>query len=188
MRVKLLKLAKLLHTFEMITTDKGNLISENEVTVGTEVFIENAEGELEPAPSGEYTSKDNVYIVESGKVLEIKILNVEEPIETTETIEETEEFETEHTEEVEKVDEFETIEEVVEEIVEEEPVNEELEALKAENEELKATIEGLNKEIEDLKKQLEQPIDDAIEEQITVYTKQDKNKRSSLEALAESLK
>lgn len=184
MRVKLLKLAKLLHTFESITTDNGILIAENEITTGTEVFIENAEGELEPAPSGEYTSKDNLYIVESGKVIEIKILNVEEPIETTETVEET----TEQTEEVEKVDEFETTEEVVEEIVEEESVNEELEALKVENEELKATIEGLNKEIEELKKQLEEPIEDAIETQTTVYTKQDKVKRSSIEALAESLK
>lgn len=184
MRVKLLKLAKLLHTFEMITTDKGNLISENEVTVGTEVFIENAEGELEPAPSGEYTSKDNVYIVESGKVLEIKILNVEEPIETTETIEET----TEQTEEFAEVEEIvETIETpTVEEVVEvaEEVIDERDKII----EDLKAEIERLKAENEDLKKQLEQPIDEPIEEQVVVYSKQDKNKRTSLEALAESLK
>jgi vacuolar-type H+-ATPase subunit I/STV1 len=184
MRVKLLKLAKLLHTFEMITTDKGNLISENEVIVGTEVFIENAEGELEPAPSGEYISKDNVYIVESGKVIEIKILNVEEPIETTETIEEpieqTEEF-TEVEEVVETI-ETPTVEEVVE--VAEEVVDEKEKII----EELKAEIERLKAENEELKKQLEQPIEDAIEEQTTVYSKQDKVKRTSLEAIAESLK
>lgn len=180
MRVKLLKLAKLLHTFEMITTDKGNLISENEVTVGTEVFIENAEGELEPAPSGEYTSKDNVYIVESGKVLEIKILNVEEPIETTETIEETEEFA--EVEEIVETIETPTVEEVVE--VVEEVIDERDKII----EDLKAEIERLKAENEDLKKQLEQPIDEPIEEQVVVYSKQDKNKRTSLEALAESLK
>lgn len=180
MRVKLLKLAKLLHTFEMITTDKGNLISENEVIVGTEVFIENAEGELEPAPSGEYTSKDNIYIVESGKVIEIKILNVEEPIETTEPIEQTEEF-TEVEEVVETI-ETPTVEEVVE--VAEEVVDEKEKII----EELKAEIERLKAENEELKKQLEQPIEDAIEEQTVVYSKQDKVKRTSLEAIAESLK
>lgn len=180
MRVKLLKLAKLLHTFEMITTDKGNLISENEVIVGTEVFIENAEGELEPAPSGEYTSKDNLYIVESGKVIEIKILNVEEPIETTETIEQTEEF-TEVEEVVETI-ETPTVEEVVE--VAEEVVDEKEKII----EELKAEIERLKAENEELKKQLEQPIEDAIEEQTVVFSKQDKVKRTSLEAIAESLK
>lgn len=180
MRVKLLKLAKLLHTFEMITTDKGNLISENEVIAGTEVFIENAEGELEPAPSGEYTSKDNLYIVESGKVIEIKILNVEEPIETTEIIEQTEEFR--EVEEVVETIETPTVEEVVE--VAEEVVDEKEKII----EDLKAEIERLKQENEDLKKQLEQPIEDAIEEQTVVYSKQDKNKRTSLEAIAESLK
>jgi predicted RNase H-like nuclease (RuvC/YqgF family) len=164
----------------MITTDKGNLISENEVIVGTEVFIENAEGELEPAPSGEYTSKDNLYIVESGKVIEIKILNVEEPIETTEPIEQTEEF-TEVEEVVETI-ETPTVEEVVE--VAEEVVDEKEKII----EELKAEIERLKAENEELKKQLEQPIEDAIEEQTTVYSKQDKVKRTSLEAIAESLK
>jgi uncharacterized small protein (DUF1192 family) len=167
----------------MITTDKGNLISENEVIVGTEVFIENVEGELEPAPSGEYTSKDNLYIVESGKVIEIKILNVEEPIETIETtepIEQTEEF-TEVEEVVETI-ETPTVEEVVE--VAEEVVDEKEKII----EELKAEIERLKAENEDLKKQLEQPIEDAIEEQTTVYSKQDKVKRTSLEAIAESLK
>lgn len=180
MRVKLLKLAKLLHTFESITTDNGILIAENEVTVGTEVFIENAEGELEPAPSGEYTSKDNVYIVESGKIIEVKILNVEEPIETTETIEETEEFA--EVEEIVETIETPTVEEVVE--VAEEVIDERDKII----EDLKAEIERLKAENEDLKKQLEQPIDDAIEEQVVVYSKQDKNKRTSLEALAESLK
>lgn len=170
MRVKLLKLAKLLHTFEMITTDKGNLIAENEVTTNTEVFIENAEGELEPAPSGEYTSKDNIYIVENGKVIEIKVLNVE-PIETIET-----------TEPIEETEEFAEVEEVVE--VAEEVVDEKEKII----EELKAEIERLKTENEELKKQLEQPIEDAIEEQITVYSKQDKVKRTSMEALAESLK
>lgn len=184
MRVKLLKLAKLLHTFESITTDNGILIAENEITVGTEVFIENAEGELEPAPTNEYTSKDNVYIVESGKVIEIKILNVEEPIETTETVEET----TEQTEEFAEVEEIvETIETpTVEEVVEvaEEVIDERDRII----EELKAEIERLKAENEDLKKQLELPVEDAIEEQVVVYSKQDKVKRTSIEALAESLK
>lgn len=83
-----------------VETDNGKLIweGEGELTVGTEVFIETADGEnveVVPAPDGEYKADGKTYVVKDGKVDEIRDENVaeepaeepaeEEPVEAEET-------------------------------------------------------------------------------------------------------
>lgn len=76
-----LKLAKMLMQFAEIETDKGKLIYEGELVDGVEVFIE-IEGELTPAPNGDYKFENKTITVEDGKV--VKIVEeevVDEPVE-----------------------------------------------------------------------------------------------------------
>ena len=77
----LLKLAKMVMQFAEIETDKGKLIYEGELAEGTEVFIE-IEGELTPAPDGDYEVSDEngegkIYQVKDGKVETIIEVEVE---------------------------------------------------------------------------------------------------------------
>lgn len=149
-----LKLMKYLQLYKEIVTDKGTIIAEeNEITVGSEVFIDE-NGNIIPAPNGTYENIEYIIIVEEGVVKEIiekeqeeidtKEEIIEKPIEEVfETTEETKEETTEETEE-------ETIEEPVEEPVEE-PKEEPSETTLKEIEDLKATIEEQRKEIESLK-------------------------------------
>lgn len=59
--------------FGSIATDKGELVFDGELAVGTEVFIEDENAELQPAADGEYTAEDGrVIVVEAGKVTEIR--------------------------------------------------------------------------------------------------------------------
>lgn len=177
MKNRLLAFARLLRAFQEITTDRGALICDDEIKLNSEVFVLNEEGNLIPAPSGIYKTDITEYQVEGGKVVSISYTEEEKQDVIDETVDIVEET-------VEVLEE----EPIVEEVVDEPIVNEEVEALKVENEELKATIEELKKEIEDLKKQLEEPSADAIEEQNTVYSKQEKIKRTSLDALARAFK
>ena len=67
-----------------IDTDKGKLIYEGELEVGTEVFIEKAEGEeveVVEAPDGSYVENDGDRIidVEGGRVKEIREKENEQP-------------------------------------------------------------------------------------------------------------
>ena len=75
-----LKLAKMIMKFGEVETDKGMLTYEGDLAVGTEVFIE-VDGELVPAENGEYKAEDKIYVIEEGKVAEIKEVEVEEPVE-----------------------------------------------------------------------------------------------------------
>ena len=75
-----LKLAKMIMKFGEVETDKGMLTYEGDLVVGTEVFIE-VDGELVPAENGEYKAEDKIYVIEEGKVAEIKEVEVEEPVE-----------------------------------------------------------------------------------------------------------
>lgn len=52
-----LKLAKMLLKFGSIQTDNGELQYEGELSEGLEVFVEQ-DGELVPAPDGEYKTED----------------------------------------------------------------------------------------------------------------------------------
>ena len=75
-----LKLAKMIMKFGEVETDKGTLIYEGDLAVDTEVFVEK-EGEMVPAEDGEYTVEDKIYVIENGKVIEVKEVEVEEPAE-----------------------------------------------------------------------------------------------------------
>lgn len=81
---KLLKLAKILMKFAEVDTDKGKLIYEGELIVGTEVNVEDENGEVIAAPDGEYTIDDKVIVVLGGVVTEIKETVVVEPVEMEE--------------------------------------------------------------------------------------------------------
>lgn len=74
----MLRLAKMLMKFATVETDKGALTYEGELVEGTEVFIE-IEGELTPAPDGDYRTDDQVITVEGGKVSKIEIVETEDP-------------------------------------------------------------------------------------------------------------
>lgn len=72
MNKNLLKLAKMLLQLASLSTDKGVLTYEGELAVGTEVFLEDENGELKPADDGEYATDENILVVEGGKVAEIR--------------------------------------------------------------------------------------------------------------------
>ena len=79
MNSKLLKLARMVMNLSQIKTNKGELISETVIEVGSEVFIEDANDMLVAAPDGEYVTQDEVTIVVAdGKVVEIREKETEE--------------------------------------------------------------------------------------------------------------
>lgn len=82
---KLLKLAKMVLSFEQTETDKGVLVHEGDLEVGKEVFIEDEQGELQPAADGEYIHEEEVIIVAEGKVAEIREVKPEQPDEEQKT-------------------------------------------------------------------------------------------------------
>ena len=64
-----IKLARLIAKFAEVSTDKGTLIYDGELAVGTELTDENGE----PVADGEYTAEDGkTIIVAEGKVAELK--------------------------------------------------------------------------------------------------------------------
>ena len=82
MNSKLLKLARMIMHLSEIKTNKGELISETVIEVGSEVFIEDANDMLVAAPDGEYVTQDEVtLVVADGKVVEIREKETEEPVE-----------------------------------------------------------------------------------------------------------
>ena len=89
MKSKLLKLAKMLLNFKMIESDKGTLIIDSELTIGAEISIEGENGEVLPAPDGEYVIENQKITVAEGKITEIETIEPEQPeeTETTETSE-----------------------------------------------------------------------------------------------------
>ena len=83
MNSKLLKLARMVMNLSEVKTNKGELISETVIEVGSEVFVEDANDMLVPAPDGEYVTQDEVtLVVADGKVVEIREKETEEaPVE-----------------------------------------------------------------------------------------------------------
>lgn len=80
-------LAKMLAAFGNVSTDKGILAwdGEEDLKAGDDVYIEDAEGNRETAPDGDYITSDaKTVVVESGKVAEIRDpeaeVSPEEPI------------------------------------------------------------------------------------------------------------
>ena len=79
MNSKLLKLARMIMHLAEIKTNKGELISETVIEVGSGVFIEDANDMLVAAPDGEYVTQDEVTIVVAdGKVAEMREKEQEE--------------------------------------------------------------------------------------------------------------
>lgn len=128
-----LKLAKMLLQFGTLLTDSGTLHYEGDLVEGLEVFIEQ-EGELIPAPDGEYKTEDVTVTVVGGRIetLVEKAVEEEKPEEETTT-------------------ELETLEE--------ETPTAEIEALKEENEKLKAEIEELKKQLEEANEKLNMSVE-----------------------------
>lgn len=68
-----LALRSLLLKAGAVETDKNTLLYDaDELVVGTEVFVENAEGEIVPAEDGEYVAGDTTYVVAEGRISEIR--------------------------------------------------------------------------------------------------------------------
>ena len=129
-----LKLAKMILKFGSIQTDNGELQYEGELGTGLDVFVE-SEGDLIPAPDGEYKSEDKTIVVEGGKIKEIVEVAEEDP-----NGEET--SQDENLEDENKSEEG-------EEAPQDDPKDKEIE-------DLKKQLEEKDKEIEDLKKQLDE--------------------------------
>ena len=141
-----------------IKTNKGELISETVIEVGSEVFIEDVNDMLVAAPDGEYVTQDEVTIVVAdGKVVEIREKETEE----------------QPTEEQPK----QPVEEpLAEEPVEEQPVEQpteqpdekdaEIAKLQSQIEELNSIIAEKDEEIGRLKAELEKSDSKPAEEQL----------------------
>lgn len=157
MNSKLLKLARMVMNLSEVKTNKGELISETVIEVGSEVFIEDANDMLVPAPDGEYVTQDEVtLVVADGKVVEIREKEMEE----------------QPTEEQSK----QPVEEpLVEEPVEEQPTEEapveddkdkRIAELEAQIDELNQVIVEKDEEIGKLKAELEKSDSQPAEEQL----------------------
>lgn len=156
MNSKLLKLARMVMHLSEVKTNKGELISETVIEVGSEVFIEDANDMLVAAPDGEYITQDEVtLVVADGKVVEIREKETEEaPVEEQPTEEQPVE------------------EPLAEEPVEEQPTKEadekdaEIAKLQAQIEELNNIIAEKDEEIGKLKAELEKSDSQPAEEQL----------------------
>ena len=156
MNSKLYKLAKMVLNLAQIKTNKGELISETVIEVGSEVFIEDTNDMLVPAPDGEYVTQDEVTIVVAdGKVVEIREKETEEaPVEE------------------QPMDEQPVEEPLAEQPVEEQPTeqpdekDQRIAELEAQIEELNQVIVEKDEEIGKLRKKLEETDSKPAEEQL----------------------
>lgn len=132
MKLNVMKLFRDLLRLGKVETEQGVLIFEGDVlTEGMEVFIEDENGNIVPAPDGQY---------DQYKVVDGKIAPAEAP-------------ETEEVEEpanVEEVAQAEEVEQPTEEPANEEPATEEPEA-EPEEDKYEKRFEALEKELEDLR-------------------------------------
>ena len=161
MNSKLLKLARMVMNLAQIKTNKGELISETVIKVGSEVFIEDANDMLVAAPDGEYVTQDEVTIVVAdGKVVEIR---EKEPVEE-------QPVEEQPVEEQPKQPVEESLAEEPEQPIEEAPAEDEKDAeiakLQAQIEELNNIIAEKDEEIGRLKAELEKSDAEPAEEQL----------------------
>lgn len=101
-KVKLALRAMLLKAAS-VETEQATLLYDGELEVGTEVFVEDENGEVVPAADGEYKSGDSTYVVKEGKIAEIRTEETKE--ETTEEVESAEEPEAEPADEPESTTE-----------------------------------------------------------------------------------
>lgn len=69
--------------FKIISSDNGSLIIDSELAIGAEISIEGENGEVLPAPDGEYIIDNQKITVVEGKIESIEPVEevVEEPVE-----------------------------------------------------------------------------------------------------------
>ena len=160
MNSKLYKLAKMILNLAQVKTNKGELISETVIEVGSEVFIEDVNDMLVAAPDGEYVTQDEVtLVVADGKIVEIREKEQEEqPTEEQPT--EQPLAEEQPTEEQEPEQEPENQEPV------EDEKDKRIKELEAQIEELNAIIVSKDEEIGRLKAELEKSDSKPAEEQL----------------------
>ena len=86
---KLLKLARLVLKFMTTMVGEVEWVHEGNLSVGTEVYTEDENGELIPVADGEYETETMKIVVKDGKIEEITEINKEpqEPQEPTQTTE-----------------------------------------------------------------------------------------------------
>lgn len=156
MKSKLLKLAKMLLNFKMIESDKGTLIIDSELIVGSEISIEDENGNVIPAADGEYVIDNQKITVEGGKISAI------EPIESEETIEE------ETTETEEKLEEETATETETSEPDEKDLKIQELEGLLKDRD---AIIEELTAKLKELEEKLNKPVEEPVKMAATAKEK-----------------
>ena len=107
--VNRIKLARAIMKFASVVTDKGELIYEGDVLVeGTDVFVEDENGEIVAAADGEYIAEDRRIVVKDG---EVELIVEKEPIpQQTENLDEKDEkiaaLEAEVKEKSDKIDEL----------------------------------------------------------------------------------
>ena len=106
--VNRIKLARAIMKFASVVTDKGELIYEGDVLVeGTNVFVEDENGEIVAAADGEYIAEDRRIVVKDG---EVELIVEKEPAQQTENLDEKDEkiaaLEAEVKEKSDKIDEL----------------------------------------------------------------------------------
>lgn len=154
--LKRLKLAKLLQMISDMVTDKGVITYEGELAVGTEVFVNDENGDMVPASDGEYETDEVIVVIANGLVTEIR--TKEAPVVEEAPVEEVvENLEDEPV--VEEVTE-EEVQEIVEEVVEN--VENDTDTLNARIAELEATIADLEAKLAEYKER-EEKVEEPIE-------------------------
>ena len=103
-----IKLARAIMKFASVVTDKGELIYEGDVLVeGTNVFVEDENGEIVAAADGEYIAEDRRIVVKDG---EVELIVEKETTQQVETLDEKDEkiaaLEAEVKEKSDKIDEL----------------------------------------------------------------------------------
>lgn len=179
---KIFKLARLLKLLTEAVTDKGVLVSEGEIEVGSEVFVYDEEGNAVPASDGEYVvdGGEMTIVVANGIVSEMRQKEeapIEQPEEPETVVVEEEVADEEETPAEAPVEETPEEEAEKDEEVDIEALKAEIEALKTENAELKAKVA----EYEAKEKEAEEP--SIEEEDKEEFSKQnglsDKQKRTA---------
>lgn len=186
-RNKLFKLkAALLKLSEVTCEDGTTLVTDGEIEVGAEVFVEGEEG-LTPASDGTYNYNGTVITVEGGVITNI----ADKPAETEETpaeetpVEENAEEETPAEEVVEETPaETESTEETAEQVAEvAQEVAEEATEEVVDVEALKNRIAELEALVEELKAKLEEPVADSVEEEMKKDEKPQKKEMNYMAAI-----
>ena len=160
MKSKLLKLAKMLLKFKIVESDKGNLIIDSDLAIGAEISIEDENGNVIPAPDGEYVIDNQKVAIKDGKIESIEPIE-EEPVEevTEEVIEEMAETDSNET------------------ISEPEPDEKDLRIAELEGllKDRDLIIEELTAKIKELEEKLNKPVEEPVKMSATVKEKTSAN-------------